>query len=350
MIKYLYALDNDGKSICISDLNEKNRKYSEFRCICCGDKLIPRLGEIKKHHFAHKSELNCSYETYLHKLGKIMFMNEYQYCLNNNSPFWIDYVEENYCVSCHDNYGRQCFLDSQTKKFDLTKTHKIILMEQKNGDFIPDLTLKSSKQENDIFVEIAVTHKSEHKKLTSGIRIIELNIKHEDDLIFLKDHDLKAENTLLKFINFRTSLKKIKKFTLYSNCPKYFHYIIYYKTGKTYLGLKKYYEIPKELSRYDTIHSTLIDDEVTDSDKIKNSKEYDLLKKLFISGKKIKHCSICRYSAKRHTWDINFWCKFLRKHCIGSDALKCGYHRCKIDFYQEATSKNKYYQQSSRSM
>lgn len=52
------ALDSDKNRIHIDDISYDN----EYFCPACGASLVKRLGEIRIHHFAHKSESPCSDE------------------------------------------------------------------------------------------------------------------------------------------------------------------------------------------------------------------------------------------------------------------------------------------------
>lgn len=66
---YSYAFDSESRLIHIDDA----KKGKEYRCPNCGGIMIPKQGEKRAKHFAHKANTeNCSYETYLHKIVKYM--------------------------------------------------------------------------------------------------------------------------------------------------------------------------------------------------------------------------------------------------------------------------------------
>ena len=66
-IKYHYAKNQDGVIIDIADVVKEDRVSQRFFCIGCGAEMIPKLGEVKARHFAHKVESpKCNSETYLH--------------------------------------------------------------------------------------------------------------------------------------------------------------------------------------------------------------------------------------------------------------------------------------------
>ena len=65
MVQYKYAKTESGIITKINDINKGTN--SKYFCISCGNQLIPKLGKLRDHHFAHKSsELICNGETYLH--------------------------------------------------------------------------------------------------------------------------------------------------------------------------------------------------------------------------------------------------------------------------------------------
>ena len=62
------AQDNDGNLVTPS-LAAKGRQYF---CPCCSDEVIPRLGDIRVHHFAHHPGGSCTEETVTHKTAKLL--------------------------------------------------------------------------------------------------------------------------------------------------------------------------------------------------------------------------------------------------------------------------------------
>lgn len=70
-IKRLYALNSQGKLIKAS---ETNKDDSNFFCINCKEKMGIRKGSKRIHHFYHIN-LECSDETYIHKLSKTILFD-----------------------------------------------------------------------------------------------------------------------------------------------------------------------------------------------------------------------------------------------------------------------------------
>ena len=87
-MKNEYAYTSENKIIHISEIQQGNK--SQYTCINCGSILIPKKGKIRSHHFSHKHETNCSYESYLHKLGKLKFYDQYKKTFSR----LMEYLEE----------------------------------------------------------------------------------------------------------------------------------------------------------------------------------------------------------------------------------------------------------------
>lgn len=67
-----YALDSSGNIRHIKDANPSN---DEFFCLFCHRQMIAKQGKIRQWHFAHKAlSPNCSYESYLHSLAKLLIL------------------------------------------------------------------------------------------------------------------------------------------------------------------------------------------------------------------------------------------------------------------------------------
>jgi hypothetical protein len=204
-IKYQNAENSSGKLININEINKGESIVEKYFCINCKEELLPRLGNIRIHHFSHKNDVyNCSKETYLHELGKRVFYETYLQCLENNIPFNIISSLFNSIVTACKYYKigtlQGCKIH-ELAKFDLTQSFKNIEYEINQGNFRPDLTLKNENGDN-IFIEIAVTHLCEKEKIESKNKIIELSIKDEEDINIILGKNLSEENNNIKFYNF----------------------------------------------------------------------------------------------------------------------------------------------------
>ena len=201
-VQYQYAYSSSDEIIHVESLtNTPEVRLETFKCISCGNLLIPKLGKIKRKHFAHKHVCDCSGETYLHRLAKELFLREYQHCLDQHLPFNIELRISRYCDQHKADFGLICHLGSESKTYDLTKRFRKVELETQIGDFIPDILLSDATGEKQLFIEIAVTHKVTHQKSKSGFQIIEIDVESEEDLSFIRDRLLK-EHEKTRFIEF----------------------------------------------------------------------------------------------------------------------------------------------------
>ena len=205
MIKYQYAENCSGNTVHINSIEKNDRHADKYICIDCKQELIPKLGEIKVHHFSHKSNsYNCSKETYLHELGKRMFYETYTHCIENNEPFYIvTSMFNTFSTVCkyYRLFKTKYCINNGINKYDLTQNFKVIEYEKTQDNFRPDLTLKNNFGEK-IFVEIAVTHHCEKEKIESKNKIIEISIKDESDISIITGKSISEENNCTILYNF----------------------------------------------------------------------------------------------------------------------------------------------------
>ncbi len=287
-IRYNFAYDDKGERINIASVSDENRHSSRFHCVSCGEELIPKLGKVRIPHFAHKVlNPSCNKETYLHKIGKWLLKSKF----NDSETFIIEYqrkVKCKNCDSCPFYKDERCFEDGY-EKFDLKKYYDTCTEEQKIGDFIADILLTNSKKKTvpPVAIEICVTHKSTEEKLKSGLRIIELRVKSEDDLLQLVGSDLREQETIVEFIGF-SRVAKGDKVLDHRSISKFY----LYKSGKTYVRKCNCNEAEK--------HKGVLELNI-DSCTIPNSRVYEFgIIKSVSMGFEIKNCLLCKnYSPSR---------------------------------------------------
>ena len=178
-MKPIYAFNSSKELITIYQVDKNFRdKYS---CINCNGILIPKKGKIRAHHFAHKAESNCSYETYLHKVAKLKFYEQYNQCLNHQQPFYFEKDVTTTCISCSNvkTYNTMCDLGTTIKPFDLTKVYDKVYIEKQKDGFVADILLVSTSYRIHLFIEFVVTHFCEQSKIDSGNSIIEIKLNSE---------------------------------------------------------------------------------------------------------------------------------------------------------------------------
>ena len=217
MVKFHYAAENtkDGKIVSISNVDAAHRA-KHYYCISCGNEMTAALGKKNEHHFRHKSGESCGWETYLHKLGKLVIKERFE----SEEHFYISYNVDHICgVAEHcklkrNHFGKITCIGEKSRTFDLKEYYDTCEVESTYRDFRADLklTCKEHPERKPVFIEIAVTHDCEKEKKDSGIRIIELKVKEEADL--LKPF---SESKDLRFYNFKKETKasiNIDKFSI----------------------------------------------------------------------------------------------------------------------------------------
>lgn len=337
MIKYKFAYDSLENITNISSLTKSDRpKKYKFICLNCGNEMVPALGEKRVKHFRHKAniEINCSSETYLHKLTKLKFHETYQNCLDNNKPFNIKILINRICNHYENEFLITCNLKSEFLEFDLTKYFRYVYLETKENSFIPDILLETEKGTK-IFFEVFVTHSSEAKKINSDYRIIEFKVDSEEDIKTIESCFLEESNKI-KFYNF----KALPKFEDWCNgeCPSviphakedtHFYAFVVYKDGGSRLICESLEEIEKLKSdKINILYLKFINLNLEYISGYHRSVIYkqevieSYLKKI-----KIKNCFLCRYHAQNKYSEEPIFCKFLKIACISNEATDCQYFR-----------------------
>ena len=179
-IKYHNAYDENGILVDINDVVKEERHLHTYKCIVCGETLLPRMGEERAWHFWHEKNTKCNGETYIHKLAKIRLKEKF----DNSKHYNISYRGKNICGKencCLRNHS--CEENGYITK-DLKEIYDTATIERDYKGFTSDILLSDSRNpsQEPIFIEIFVKHKCEQEKLESGIKIIEIRIKNEDDI------------------------------------------------------------------------------------------------------------------------------------------------------------------------
>lgn len=305
-MKNLYAYNSSNELIHIEDVEKKVQK--KFRCCSCGDQMIARKGNKNAHHFSHK-KLTCSFESYIHKLAKLKFYEQYNFCIQNKIPFYVEYNTKQTCISCLTNKKIQisCGLNNKIEKFDLTSVFDLISIEKKHANFVADIILESSKIEDKIFVEFAVTHKCTEEKINFGLRIIEIDIYDELDILNFKSCNLKVFSEQIKFYNFRAKHYQ-KNFYESNSCKMPFYLFRVFKNGSAKLEFTKMYGIVDDVVDENLLYHEIIESDYNYDDE---KKFIELVQKAAHTGIAIKNCHACRFITKNKRRDqyYPFFCK-----------------------------------------
>lgn len=222
-IKYRFGYNEEGKIVSIDELNQSNKHDKTIRCLSCDCILTPKIGKVRVPHFSHKPNVNCSNESYLHKLSKRILIQKFY-----ESPEFIIRLRKKYdCVESQVcRYNSENCLRVKNVEFNLKQFYDTCQEEQTVEDFRSDILISDStgRYKDPILIEIYCTHKSSSHKLNSGLRIIEIKVESEDDVMRLLDYDLE-ENEKVKFIGFNRESKEshtigkpiLSRFVLYQS-------------------------------------------------------------------------------------------------------------------------------------
>ncbi len=304
--KYRTAISFHGSLISIEEVERGSKE--KFICPQCDGVLTPKKGNKNAHHFAHKAEDNCNYESYLHKISKLLFAESYIHCLENGKPFYLSYDQQRECTTCAgiDFLPESCELKPAKKNFDLTKFFDLVSIEKGINGFVADILLHSTNSDEVILIEFAVTHKCEENKIQSGLRIIEFQIEDENDLSFLNYNKISTKLCIYEIHNFQFNSKREKIIPI-EKCDKLFETFVIYKGGN---AIKKEMR-PRNLNMFSKNKNYLYLNNL-DITPEPDSKNFNLLvKAASTSGVKTKNCFACRFSVKNENdFQIHhIWCK-----------------------------------------
>ena len=191
-IKYRSAFDEIGNLVDINDVSNEDRKH-EYHCISCGKQLVPRLGDIRRHHFYHKEDIVCKGETYLHELAKLRLKEKF----DKSDHFYISYnAEEKKKKKCHaDCKVNEKITEDLKLDYDTATIEKSVNEYESSKKYRADVLLTNSKDESKppILLEIWVTSECKQEKKESDLRIIEIHIKEENDINSLYENEIIEE-------------------------------------------------------------------------------------------------------------------------------------------------------------
>ena len=329
VVKYSYALLESNRIVNVNELEKKQRHKNKYFCCGCGKELIPRLGEKREKHFAHKivsSAYSCSFESYLHRTAKYLLYQSIKEKIKEGQPFYLNYEFDIHCSNCHypESGRNNCYLATREGRYNLLQQYHTIKLEKRVDEFIPDICL-FRKNGDRIFIEIVVSHYSESSKIISGNKIIEIVIETESDLSYLNKNEVNPAMLGVKLHNFDFKVvnSKISK----RNCP-YGEKNIFFVTsnGKALLltGLPyfKYYQIKNKEYPY-----------FEEFKEIENEAEVFLstVERAYSANIKILNCHLCRYHGYKTNYGIQektVFCKFRKIDIDNSNkAANCEYFR-----------------------
>lgn len=347
-IKHHYALNENGDIIDIADVVKEDRKTQRFVCINCGAEMIPKLGEIKARHFAHKSEApDCSSETYLHNLAKLRLKEKFY----SSEPFEIAYWQE---VKCSDKSSCPFFKEEECKEkklksFDLKKYYDTCQEEQRADSFIADLKISSSRNPDlsPVTIEIYVSHKCTLPKRESGLRIIEVRIKEESDIRDLISNPIMEDDDCRYFIEPRNSKCRFYGFNKVSKSPESLDVrsiprFYLFKSGSAFVSNMDEMRSCQYCSKKDNTKAIL--ELNIDSFYLDHPSPYEIGYVIALNlGYDVKTCQLCKF--RRNGFDspygtsANFCCLYKKygtpQYPDSKYAMSCQYYRINNDLIAE---------------
>lgn len=321
-IQYVHAIGENGNVIHIGELTHLTRKQA-FTCPECEHILIPKLGKVRQHHFAHKQEQVCNPETYLHQVAKHLLFANLKERIRAEKPFFVELEHWPECEHS-DPLDDACYQQTN-ERYDLLRYFKEVRLEKKHAEFRPDVQLINQKGDV-LYLEIKVTHESEDVKKKSEHRQVEIDITSEEDLELVRGNLLSYQDSRITIRNFNV---KEKTADLCKNrCPKEIHVFLVDKAGKSHIRTIEKYKLLHISKRYPFYQ---IIDHSTDADWgwswgatfIKN------VIKAQSGGVAIKNCFLCRYHALNESvrFEGTIFCKYLKKAGSSNMAADCSAYR-----------------------
>lgn len=324
-VLYRFAIDHLGNLIEASELSPTDRKSKgPFLCVGCNTELVPKLGEVKVWHFAHKSIEKCAGETYLHKLAKNNFYRLFNECLQSGKGFYLKRKVSGLCDHNMNIIWDSCNYEME-KEVDLTKYFNEVYLEKGNNGFIADVLLRSSTTNDVMFIEFVVSHECSSEKIASGEKIIEIKAGSEDAILELnKTLCIKESDTRVKTYNLKDL--KITGDLCAGNCIRQMNVFAIFNTGRTFLRPMRLGEIlryqnsdlPEKLVLFETM-APVIDSEW------KTERHKALVRQChFDKGIKAKSCFLCKYYAlESRQVKGEVFCKFKKTAVESQEAVKC---------------------------
>lgn len=245
-------LADSGERISINDAKYYVGKQF-FVCPECGAPMYPTFGIVQPPHFRHKGK-PYSLDRYLHTNAEYTFYEEYNYCLNNHLPFYLDIELVRPCnMACVLSRDVDCSERKSPCHVDLTKLFSHISREHSvnvGGQIRRPDVLLSSDDGISLWVEIWVSHSDTTKREVGDI--LEIRIKEYADIEPLRRHQINCFSGKAfcylrdsKLINKILDEETIAKSPV-CPCDKYYYWEVFQTPTKKVLIRKFSDEIPEK--------------------------------------------------------------------------------------------------------
>lgn len=231
-----YAVSKGG---VLSHITDAYKSKDEFFCPYCKCRMLKKCGPVRTWHFAHDyrdiadSERKCSYESYLHAYAKLRIKQWFDEsdeinihykqqvaCPRRQNCIWVNEMDD--CILYEDR--------SYNVKRILTECTIEESVRINESTFRADLLWKNPDRlsEDSILIEIKVTHGCTRKKKDSTARIIEFEVRSEEDVDRIIKNDI-IESSSTHFYGFKYKMQnrsidpkfQLVKYILYKNGAVY---------------------------------------------------------------------------------------------------------------------------------
>ena len=244
-IQYPSAINENGNYIKVKDLTKETCTGHSYHCPHCGEVMTPVLGPVRVHHFRHLGTL-CKRDSYLHGCAEAAFMEEYQRCLDEGIPFYLELPVPVWCnKSCVLAQHQLCQERYNRKTVDLTLDYKRISQETRvqisDKEFRrPDILLQTEDGKQSLWIEFYVAHAVDEIKQKKG-RIIEIKINSDEDIeTIIRGHKIVQsddEEHRVKLYNISTVVLD-EPMEKRPPCEQYYIYEVGYGFGYPYIADK----------------------------------------------------------------------------------------------------------------
>lgn len=322
-----YAVSPRGKLVCISDVDAEDRyAHGPYNCLACGHVMVPALGRVRKHHFKHKAgrPADCLHESYLHQLAKKTLFEAISDAMVTGQQYPLTRSRDIVCDHFAKPYGITCTNQQLPFTEDLASRFDCIDIEKGVNGFVADILLSSRATGDTMLVEVAVTHQCDDAKVASGLAIVEIMIRTEDQIEQLK---LGLDTTSGPVRNHNaTPLSPIRQ-NCTAPCGASGLALLLFRNGKAW-----YSEVPLGADEYVTSDPNLVTYEVVDPKIGRGDRNWSainaslgdfVIRQAYDSGRNVRSCMLCQHNGGRAN-DNDIYCMAKgRNMWMSSSATTC---------------------------
>lgn len=330
-VTYQNAFDENGKRIHISEVEPATHLGRIFKCISCGEDLIAKIGNQEKAHskaphFAHKHNCACNTETYLHKLGKMLFKERFE----SGKPINIKCPTYEICSDSESCplYSKERCRGKTESSFNIREWYDTCSEEKEYNGFRADLLLESSKhpERPPLFLEIVYSHKCSNQKINSKNKIIEIKALDENQLTQVINRSFRA-NDIIRIYNF-----EVKETAKIEQGQIQLEHFKLFTSGKVFVSQISCRDV-KTINNHNTEIEFVINKPWTD---LVGPSAYNIGFVLALdAGCDVRNCWLCKYhdiDAYALSSSERLYCKLTHKlstpsHPSQTEAKTCQYFR-----------------------